>query len=498
MDSGFKDWTIEKCIGEGAFGKVYKIVREDFGHIYEAALKVLEIPHNQAEADALLNEGFSQLEMDEYFYSMVEDIVDEFTLMSKLKGNSNIVSYEDHAVVKKEDGYGWRIYIRMELLTGIFTQAKSVDFTNKDVLQLGIDICKALEVCQKYHIIHRDIKPENIFISDVGTYKLGDFGIARELEKTSAGLSKKGTRSYMAPEVYKGMEYNATVDIYSLGIVLYRFLNGNRLPFLPPVPERIRYSDKEAADVMRMSGQSMPAPLYASSELTNVIWKACAYVPSDRYASAKEMREDLEKVMHSEEEKTVLFCQDMNLKTIGTGSTKVPDKIKVESVLENCSEESTMLPTYEETGADTIFTVGELKIENIVLEKKQKRVVLGSVLVCLFIGIAGIGMYSIWGDTKEVTGRENITFSPIVTTVSLTSEPTNKPMEIPTKKPKKSRKPVATKEVVTDKMTITAKPMITKVPTVTNAPVVTKQPERTKKPKEDSQIIIDDSNVTVE
>lgn len=296
MDSGFKDWTIEKSIGEGAFGKVYKIVRKEFGHTYEAALKVMEIPHSQAEIDSLLNEGFSEQEIDEYFRSMVEDIVDEFTVMSKLKGNSNIVSYEDHAVVKKEDGFGWRIYIRMELLTGLFTHAKCVNLTNKDVIQLGIDICKALEVCQKYHIIHRDIKPENIFISDVGTYKLGDFGIARELEKTSSGLSKKGTRSYMAPEVYKGMEYNSTVDIYSLGIVLYRFLNDNRLPYLPLMPKRIRYSDKETAEMMRMSGQAMPAPVHASSELAGIILKACAYVPSERVISSNGLFEEVKPI----------------------------------------------------------------------------------------------------------------------------------------------------------------------------------------------------------
>ena len=101
MNAGFKDWTIEKSIGEGAFGKVYKIVREDFGHTYEAALKVMEIPQSQAELDSLQNEGLSEQEIEEYYHGMVEDIVEEFTLMSKLKGHSNIVSYEDHQVVKK-------------------------------------------------------------------------------------------------------------------------------------------------------------------------------------------------------------------------------------------------------------------------------------------------------------------------------------------------------------------------------------------------------------
>ena len=94
METVFKDWTIDKCVGEGAFGKVYRITREDFGHTYEAALKVIEVPQTQSEVDAVRNDGMSEQNVTEYFRSVVEDIVDEFALMSRLKGNSNIVSYE--------------------------------------------------------------------------------------------------------------------------------------------------------------------------------------------------------------------------------------------------------------------------------------------------------------------------------------------------------------------------------------------------------------------
>lgn len=510
MDSGFKDWTIEKSIGEGAFGKVYKIVRKEFGRTYEAALKVIEIPHSQAELDSLLNEGFNEQEIDEYFRGMVEDIVDEFTLMSKLKGNSNIVSYEDHAVVKKEDGFGWRIYIRMELLTGLFAYAKRVDLTNKDVIQLGIDICRALEVCKKYNIIHRDIKPENIFISDVGTYKLGDFGIARELEKTSSGLSKKGTRSYMAPEVYKGMEYNSTVDIYSLGIVLYRFLSDNRLPFLPLMPQRIRYSDKETAEVMRMSGQPMPAPVHASTELARIVLKACAYVPSERYASAKEMREDLEKILQSEEEQVILFCKDISSKTVRTGSTldvdSFPVKAKMESVLEETDVESTTLSTYEDTMAETGVMDENLDIDRKKKEqqrktKKNKRTLgtfLAFLLVLLLVGTAGIKIYSFLGDAQEEPDVTKITASPNVTTMVTTAKPTEVPTATPTKRPKKTDGRMKTEQPVTKAPVVTAKTYVTATPTVTKTPKVTQKPERTKKPEGESPIIIDDPNVTLE
>ncbi|MEE1002726.1 MAG: protein kinase [Acutalibacteraceae bacterium] len=302
----WKGWKVEKEIGEGSFGKVFKIVREEFGQRYESALKVIKIPQNASEVETVKNEGMSDESITAYFESMVYEIVDEFTLMSKLKGISNIVSYEDHAVVPLENSFGWEIFIRMELLTPLFTYIKQNSFSVKDVIQLGIDICKALEVCQKYNIIHRDIKPENIFVSNLGIYKLGDFGIARQLEKSTSGMSKKGTYSYMAPEVYQGHPYDATVDIYSLGIVLYRFLNNNRTPFLPPYPNPIKFSDKEQSNILRMSGEKMPKPCNAEGRLTEIVLKACAYNPADRYSSATEMRKELEEVLSSGSESSIV------------------------------------------------------------------------------------------------------------------------------------------------------------------------------------------------
>ena len=225
-------WKIRRLIGEGSFGKVFEIEREDFGRTYRAALKAITIPQSQSELKSVLADGMDLNSATNYYKSFVEEVVEEFALMAGLKGNSNIVSYEDHMVIEHKEGVGWDILIRMELLTPLldYTSGKG-PMGRGDIIHLGMDICKALEYCRKMNIIHRDIKPENIFISQGGDYKLGDFGIARTVEKTTSGLSRKGTYVYMAPEVYKGEEYGSSVDIYSLGIVLYRLLNQNRAPF---------------------------------------------------------------------------------------------------------------------------------------------------------------------------------------------------------------------------------------------------------------------------
>ena len=127
-----------------------------------------------------------------------------------------------------------------------------------------------------------------------GEFKLGDFGIARELDKNLTGLSVKGTVTYMAPEIYKGKNYDQTVDIYALGITMYRLLNHNRAPFLPPYPNMITPIDKEQATIERMNGKAIPAPIDGSLELQRIVLKACSFYPSERYQSASEMLKDLE------------------------------------------------------------------------------------------------------------------------------------------------------------------------------------------------------------
>ncbi len=294
IGSEWRGWTVAENLGGGSFGKVYRIEREEFGYKYEAALKVIRIPHNEDEVNTVRHEGMTEESVDSYFYSVVKGISSELALLSQLSGNSNIVSYEDHSVVRLKDEFGWEIYLRMELATPLFEHLKNKKLTVRDVIQMGIDICRALETCENKSIIHRDIKPDNIFFSKQGTYKLGDFGIARKLDKSAAGMTKVGTFSYMAPEVYKGQPYDQTVDIYSLGIILYQFMNRNRRPFMPPYPDPVSMEQNEQANMNRLAGVDMPVPCSANKKLSEIILKACAYAPEDRYQNASDLRRDLE------------------------------------------------------------------------------------------------------------------------------------------------------------------------------------------------------------
>ena len=294
--SVWPEWEIIEKIGEGSFGKVYKARRTEQGKTFYSAIKIITIPSSQGELDSARSELHDDGSVREYFHSLVDDCIQEVSTMEYFRGNSHVVSVEDYKVVEYLDDIGWDIYIRMEYLTSFLEFCEGRELTEEDVLRLGIDLCRALEYCQKQNIIHRDIKPENIFVSRFGEFKLGDFGIARELDRGASGLSKKGTFSYMAPEMYKGEEYDSRADIYSLGIVLYKLRNHNRIPFINLEKQLITYRDKENALMRRMSGEELPAPADAGRSLAQVILKACAYEKADRYQTAEEFREALEAV----------------------------------------------------------------------------------------------------------------------------------------------------------------------------------------------------------
>lgn len=286
-------WETVRLIGRGSFGAVYEIERDVFGHKEKAALKVISIPQSDSDIEELYDSGYDEASITATFQSHLESIVNEYTLMREMNGAANVVNCDDFRIVPHEDNIGWDIFIKMELLTPL-TKALDRQPSDVQVIQIAKDMCSALILCKKYGIIHRDIKPQNIFVSKNGDYKLGDFGIAKTIEKTSGG-TKIGTYRYMAPEVYNNQPYNLAADIYSLGLVLHWLLNERRSPFMPLPPAPAVASQEDEARSKRFSGTPTPAPSHGSGELKRIVLKACAYNPRDRYQSAEDMLADLKK-----------------------------------------------------------------------------------------------------------------------------------------------------------------------------------------------------------
>ena len=287
----WKDWKIVRRLGGGGFGTVYEIERDFFGEEELAAMKVIRIPKEESDLDDDYNSGMTEEEVREKYTYIQNYFSKEYQLMLEFKGHSNIVNCHDFSVVPNPDGPGCALYIRMELLKPLKEVLKTETFSEARIVQLGIDICRALEICERRDVIHRDIKPDNIMMSDFGNFKLGDFGIARTMEKTMSA-SMAGTDWYMAPEVAKKMKYGKSVDTYSLGLVLYWLLNDGRLPFVPE-KDRISTKDMQAAYRLRMQGKEIPEPKRGSRQLKAVVLKALSFEREKRYRSGKEMLEAL-------------------------------------------------------------------------------------------------------------------------------------------------------------------------------------------------------------
>ena len=255
------------------------------------------VPRDTADLNDLISIGYDKESINARFLDELKGISNEYNMMDQLKGNANIIYCEDLYYEEKPDGYGYDLYIRMELLEPLI-KAIPNPATEDQVIKLGIDMCNALSACKKHKIIHRDIKPSNILISKDGNFKLGDFGVSKTSERTAGG-TKTGTYGFMAPEVYNNKPYNASVDIYSLGMVLYWMLNRRCGPFLPLPPTIPMAHQIDEAKQRRFNGEPIPAPIDGSDELTAIVLKACAFDPDERYSSPEELSAELEKLKYS-------------------------------------------------------------------------------------------------------------------------------------------------------------------------------------------------------
>ena len=328
----WSEWTVTEKIGEGSFGQVFKAEKESFGIRQESAIKVIRIPSDEAELEKVKSSfGLDDEELRDYFYPQLDKLKKEIELMMKLD-DINIVKIHDFEIKESLDSkIGWYILIRMELLECLEKYVKNNDMTVADVVSIGEDILSCLETCEENNIIHRDIKPANLFRNEKGVYKLGDFGIAKDVSASVGSLSYKGTENYMAPEVYMGKRYNSTIDIYALGIVLYKLLNRNRLPFMSQ--EKLTSASIEKAFQKRNTGEPLPKPMQASEAIYEVIKKMCAYRPEDRFQTAAEAKKALTeyKRMDGEELEAVLDISNKTRKLVGTESS---DKETEKSIAE--------------------------------------------------------------------------------------------------------------------------------------------------------------------
>ncbi|MEM7011287.1 MAG: serine/threonine-protein kinase, partial [Verrucomicrobiota bacterium] len=259
IDALLDSYEVTEMIGRGGMGAVYKGIQTSLERL--VAIKILP------------PEFAKQIDFAERFRR-------EALAMARLE-HPNVVHIYDYG---EEDGV---YFLVMEFVAGTDLQLliRGGDLDASEALNVVGQICEALQYAHDRGYLHRDIKPANILVSQEGVVKVGDFGLAKLMDEeeraempslTQSGY-RLGTPQYMAPEVQRAEEskIDHRADIYSLGVMFYEMLTGS-LPqgaFLPP--------SKTAA---------------VHSSLDKVVLKAMRPEPADRYASAANLKTDVDKV----------------------------------------------------------------------------------------------------------------------------------------------------------------------------------------------------------
>lgn len=363
-------YTVNEMLGSGTFGTVYKVIKKDVSGEYVRALKHITIP-NEKQYDSILNSmGGDVSKADGYFLGMLKDIVSEIRILNDLseKGVQNIVRYYEHSIEESGSPKRYDIYILMEYLTPLTDFIKKEEFTVRDVVNLGTDILYALHLCHANGVMHRDVKDDNLFISSKGEYKIGNFGVSKVLKDSSKAESMKGTPNFLAPEVYLGKEsYTKSVDLYSLGIVLYRLLNYNRNPFLPQYPNMFHTADEDRAFERRMKEDTPDLPLFGGEFIGTVIVKSISK-SSERYQTAKEFMDALQEALNRTSEE--ILNKSIKISIIVSTQTDEKQERKIYQstigeIVPNIYMEETIGDTYSSSINKHLFeTVGEVGFES--------------------------------------------------------------------------------------------------------------------------------------
>ena len=313
IDKGYllgERYRIIDTLGEGGMANVY--LAEDIILQRKVAVKILRLDlQNEPQTQARFQR--EALATSELSHPNIVSVLDV--------GTDHGLPY---MVMEYVDGPDLKEYIR---------QNAPLDL--HEVIRIMDQILSAVALAHKHNVIHRDLKPQNILMDKRGNIKIADFGIAVALNQSSVTQTNSvmGSVHYMSPEQTRGGLVTKQSDIYSLGIILYELITGT-VPFNGDTPVSIALKHaQEPIPSIRKKDQSVP------QALENVVLKATAKDPRDRYATAQAMQADLDSSLDPERADEPVFVPNHgnnNDKTIVLPGFKAPEKEQtVESEEEN-------------------------------------------------------------------------------------------------------------------------------------------------------------------
>ena len=281
-------------------------------------VKIISVPASQTKLDALLLTG-AYPDKDAalaYFKDVADGIADEKKILDNLAQLEGFVSFDDCQIVPMDDGTGYDVYLLSEYRLTLERQNAKQPMTQLAAINLGLDMCAAMSACRRSGYMCVDLKPSNIYVVADKEYRIGDLGFVRLNSLKYESLPDKYRSCYTAPELEDAFAYlNDTMDIYSMGIIMYQVFNGGVLPF----------SGNQAPS------EVFDAPAYADEEMAQIILKACAPVPEDRWQDPVQMGQAIVSYMQkngvNETPLTAEFFgeQDVPSKECEISAAEVPD-----------------------------------------------------------------------------------------------------------------------------------------------------------------------------
>lgn len=256
----------------------YPAMKENSDQKY--ILKVISIPGSQAQLDALLLTGAYKdpAAALDYFKALADEVVAEAEVLQKLSKLEGFLPYERWQVVPMENNdLGYQVYLLGSYKQTLDRFMRRSPITHLAAVNLGLDLCAALAICRKSGYLYVDLKPENIFVSDEREYRIGDLGFVKLDSLKYTSLPSKYRSDYTAPDQDDTLAtLNETVDTYAAGMILYQVFNNGQLPTEPNTIEN-----------------PLPAPLNADYEIAEIIMKAVAPDPRDRWDNPMAMGQAL-------------------------------------------------------------------------------------------------------------------------------------------------------------------------------------------------------------
>ena len=239
-------------------------------------VKIISVPASQVQLDALILSGaYSDSDAAlSYFKVVTEGIKKEISTLNELADIEGFVPIDDCQIVPMDDRCGYDIYILSRYRNTLRHHLRKNAMSHLSALNLGLDLCSALAVARSRGYIYIGLKPANVFLTNSQEFRIGDIGFIDTASLPYASLPSRYLGDYIAPEITDAFSnLNDTLDIYSVGMILYEIFNGGHLP------------SKEA-------GYLAP-PAYADSEMSEILLKACDPDPAKRWQTPVEFGQAL-------------------------------------------------------------------------------------------------------------------------------------------------------------------------------------------------------------